>query len=298
MRIVTRPDFDGIVCAVLLYESEKIDDKTYWIQPGELKKGHVEIRSGDIMANLPYDPRCSMWFDHHYTNRIDAPFAGSFKIEPSAARVIYDYYREQLGNRFDELVRQTDKVDSADLTRDEVIYPEKYPYVLLSMTISGNQSAGASYWNHLVELLRKGSIAEVMADSQVRERCRVAIEQNKEFKELLAEYTHVKAHVAVTDFRPLGDDPTGNRFLVYSMFPETVVSIKIRYAGQERENVRLSVGHSIFNRNCHVNVGLLLAQFGGGGHRGAGGCTFPTRKADDYLPKIIQALVDNQDNEE
>jgi nanoRNase/pAp phosphatase (c-di-AMP/oligoRNAs hydrolase) len=104
-------------------------------------------------------------------------------------------------------------------------------------------------------------------------------------------------HVSITDFRSFDKTPEGNRFLVYSMFPEAVVSVNIRYDNGNKEKVAVSVGHSIFNRNCNVNVGLMLSDFDGGGHRGAGSCRFHVSKADEYIPKILNILLKNQDNE-
>ena len=140
MRIVTRPDLDGVVCAVLLKDAEKITEPVKWVQPNDIQKGLVDIRQGDIIANLPYDERCSLWFDHHYTNRITRPFKGAFELAPSAARVIFKYYKQRLQRDYSELVNEADKIDSADLSMAEVLYPEKHPYLLLSMTIFGHDA--------------------------------------------------------------------------------------------------------------------------------------------------------------
>ena len=123
MRIITRPDFDGVVCASLLYEAKHIEHPVKWVEPNEMQKGLVDVREGDIIANLPYDERCSLWFDHHHTNRIDKPFKGSFKIAPSAAGVIYEYYKDRFYKDYSELVKETDKIDSANLSLDEVLHP-------------------------------------------------------------------------------------------------------------------------------------------------------------------------------
>ncbi len=293
MRIVTRPDFDGIVCAVLLWEAEKITRETLWVEPNDIQKGLIDIEKGDILANLPYEHNCSMWFDHHYTNIVPEKIPGAFAIAPSAAGVVYKYYKKSLGNKFDELVTEADKIDSADLTQDEVIHPEDYPYVLLSMTISGRDSGDEWYWNRLTDLLRSNDIESVMCDSEVYDRCQDVIKRNKKFHNHLIKYTKVTEKVAVTDFRELSKAPNGNRFLAYSLFPDAVVSVKIRYDIDNREKIILSVGHSIFNKNCNVNAGLLLSKYGGGGHFGAAGCSFPKSKADEYIPAIINILSKN-----
>ena len=296
MRIVTRPDFDGVVCATLLYEAEDIESPVKWVEPNEIQKGWVDVREGDIIANLPYDERCSLWFDHHHSNRIDKPFEGSFKIAPSAAGVIYEYYKDRFKRDFRELVKETDKIDSANLSLDEVLHPENYGYVLLSMTVIGRDEVDETYWNNLVEYLRKYDIDEVINFSEVKERCRSVVEQNKIFKGILQNNTKLIKHVSITDFRPFDKTPTGNRFLVYSLFPEAIVSVKIRHPDNRKEKVSVSVGHSIFNRKCNVNVGHMLTRFEGGGHHGAGSCTFHGSKAEEYIAQILDILLKNEPN--
>jgi len=297
MRIVTRPDFDGVVCAALLYEAEEITEPVNWVEPNEMQKGMVEVYPGDIIANLPYHNNCSMWFDHHYTNKPETPFKGAFKIAPSAAGVIFDYYKDRFTKDFRELVQETDKIDSADLTLDQVLYPEKYPYILLSMTLSGFDKSGEKYWNSLIQLLRTSDIKEIHKEQEVRSRCRIVIEQNKLFKNLLTENTRINGHISITDFRSFKEAPRGNRFLVYSIYPETVVSIKIRRDINTPDKIIVGVGHSIFNRNCQVNVGKMLSKFGGGGHPGAGSCTIPENLADKCLSEITDMLLLNASNE-
>ncbi len=297
MRIVTRADFDSIVCAVLLYESLDIKEPVKWIEPSEIQKGNADIHSNDIIANLPYDNRCKLWFDHHYSNRINTPFDGAFSIEPSAARVIFDHYKDQFQNDYTELVKQADKIDSADLSKDEVLAPENYPYILLSMTITSSNRSDEPSWNRLVELLRKNKFSDVMNDAEINARCKKVVEQNKLFKDHLLKNTKMHDHVAVSDFRAFKTAPNGNRFLAYSLFPESVVSVKIRCDYENRKKIILSVGHSIFNRKCNVNVGLLLSNYSGGGHFGAGACHFNAELSDTYIPEIIDILIKNESNE-
>ena len=297
MRIVTRPDFDGIVCAVLLQAAEKIDAPTYWIEPSDIQKGLARIRKGDILANLPHDPRCSLWFDHHFSNRVDPPFDGAWRLAPSAAGVIYEFYRDRLAKKFDELVRQADKIDAADLTREEVQSPEQHPFLLLSMTISGRDRKDEPYWNLLVQQLGRVPVETVMAMDPVEARCRRVVEQNRRYRDFLLAHTELRGPVAITDMRQEPDPPEGNRFLSYSLFPDCSVHVRVRFDPQDHRRVSISVGHSIFNRTCNVNVGVMLAAFEGGGHRGAGGCSFEASRADDYLDRIVAILLENAPNE-
>ncbi|MCG8620368.1 MAG: exopolyphosphatase [Desulfobacterales bacterium] len=295
MRIVTRPDFDGIVCAVLLLEAEAPDLEIVWMEPNQIQAGIADIQPGDIIANLPPHPDAGLWFDHHVSNTPDNPLPGAFHIAPSAAGVIYDYYksRGKLDNRYDELVLNTDMIDSADLNKDQVKRPEDYPYILLSMTIKNKDFEDIPYWNRLVDMLRRYRIEKVMADPDVAERAEEVIRENEAFRQYLLDHTTVEQRISITDFRSLEKVPSGNRFLTYSLFPETMASIKIRYASPEKKQVLISVGHSIFTPDCKVNVGHMLARYGGGGHRGAGGCTMDAAGAQEKIDEILQTLMDN-----
>ncbi|MCP4670360.1 MAG: exopolyphosphatase [Desulfobacula sp.] len=295
MRIVTRPDFDGIVCAVLLRRAENIDTDILWTEPNEIQKGRVEIFKTDIMANLPYSSDCGMWFDHHISNKPKKDFIGAFEVAPSAAGVIYKYYKSKnkLDNHYDELILHTDIIDAADLNIDQVRYPENYPYILLSMTIQNHEYEDISYWNRLIDLLMTKDIDHVIADPEVKKRCHRVIKENTAFEKHLLTHTKVINKISITDFRPLDTIPEGNRFLTYSLFPEAIASIKLRFDGPEHKNVQLSIGHNIFQKACNVNIGNLLAGYGGGGHAGAGGCTLNAKTADKILENIFEIMFQN-----
>lgn len=295
MRIVTRADFDSVACATLLYDALKIDRGIKWVEPDEMQKHMVVIAPDDIIANLPFAGGCRMWFDHHYSNRITVPFEGLYRVAPSAAGLIFEYYRDRFSRDFTELSRQADKIDSADLAYEEVLYPENHPYLILSMTIISHHKNDAPYWEKLVHLLGKHDrIDAVMQDDEVARRCRDTVRANREYKDFLEKHTRMVGPVALTDFRALKPAPTGNRFLVYSLFPDSVVNLKIRYDDNNPGQIVVSAGHSIFNPGCHVNVGDMFSGFEGGGHAAAGACSFAAHKAEDYIPKIIDILVANK----
>jgi hypothetical protein len=294
MRIVTRPDFDGIVCAVLISDALGIEQPVHWVEPNELQKGSAGIRSGDILANLPYHPDCDLWFDHHSTNRIQTPFKGFFRDAPSAARNVFEYFQGKFTRDFNELVHWADRIDSADFTQDEVLCPEKYDYVLLSMTVSAEGGWEDMYWNKLARLMRENDMGHVMRDPDVQTYCHRVMQQNSDYAGWLKRYTRVVGQAAITDFRLLSHPPSGNRYLAYCLFPECIVSLRIRYQDATRQTVIVNIGHSIFNRHCRVHAGRLLANFGGGGHHGAASARFPTAMAETYLPQIIGALVKNE----
>jgi len=293
MRIVTRPDMDGIVCATLLMEVFEITEPTLWVEPVKINNKEAGIKEGDIIANLPFDNRCSWWFDHHFTNSIGFDFKGEFRIALSAAGIIYDYFRDDFTRNYDKLVRETDRIDSARLTREEILLPGNNPYVMLSFTIKGNNEGNESYWNKVVDLLRTEEIGDIIEEREVKDRIQKVIENDLEYKKYLLKYTTIYDGISITDFRPLTSIPSGNRFLVFSLFPDTYVNMKIRNLEEKKGHIILSIGHSIFNRKCRVHCGKLVARFGGGGHLGAGSCSCEEEVFENSKDSILSILKKN-----
>ena len=273
MRLVTRGDLDGLTCATLISLNVEVDAVTL-IHPQDITEGKFDVGADDILANLPYHPACGMWFDHHmHTATPAAPppdFKGAFGAAPSAARLVYEYYGgETAMPAYAELVRETDRLDSADLTPADVIDPQRW--IKLGFTIDGRTGLGAfeSYFLLLLDMLvRRMPVEEMLEHPEVARRCRVMADSDAEFQEALRLHSSMEGNVVVTDFRGLDRVPVGNRFLVYAMYPRANVSLRLHW-GPNREYPMLVLGHSIFNRTCRTNVGELAARYGGGGHRGA-----------------------------
>lgn len=290
-RIITRPDFDGVVCAVLLRAAIGRELPILWVQPNQVQHGQVDVGPEDIIANLPISGQCAMWFDHHVSNDVPDSYKGLYRVAPSAAGLIYEFFYEALGPDYKLLVEQTDKIDDAQLSLDEILHPEKYPYILLSMTITAATDSDLAYCDDLVNLLRSSSIEAILAEPQVRQRCEQVLAENKIYEDHLRKHTRMQGEVSITDFRSIDPTPNGNRFLVYSLFPESVVNMKIFH---ESSKTVVKLGHSILNRNCNVNVGKLLAGYGGGGHRGAGACRLERSESEIKIQEILKILVDNK----
>lgn len=303
-RIVTRPDFDGVVCAAMLLEAlestaEKDEIPILWLEPGQIQQGDAVIKKGDILANLPYDARCSIWFDHHVSNDMEKKIEGLFRIADSAAGLVYEYYKERgmIRRDFDALIRETDIIDAARLTRDQVLHPEEYPYILISMSIKNRDDSDPPYWNRLVTLLRTQPIEKILEEPEVAQRCHRVVEENRRYEEILKKYTTIHGQICVTDFRSLDEAPSGNRFLAYSLFSDCMASMKIRYDHTDRDKVLISVGKSIFKKGFSVNIGKMLSKYGGGGHAGAGGCTMKRSEADKNIQEIIEIMKRNRGDE-
>ena len=293
MRLVTRGDLDGLTCAVIVTSNETIE-RVKLIHPQDITHGEAEIFTTDILANLPYHPNCAKWFDHHLqTDNNPKPpkkFEGAFSHAPSAAGLVYKYYGgEAKMPQFAELVRETDRLDSAQLTREDIENPQGY--ILLGYTIDSRSGFGAfeSYFCQLVNLLKNKSIDEILKHPEVKKRCDKLHADNEKFREALKAHSRVDGNVVITDFRGLEEIPRGNRFLIYTMFPEVDVSVRLHWGPCQRFAVA-AVGHSILNRTCNVNVGDLLSRYGGGGHRGAGTTPLSPDKVEKSLDEIVSAL--------
>jgi nanoRNase/pAp phosphatase (c-di-AMP/oligoRNAs hydrolase) len=300
MRLVTRGDLDGLTSAVIVTMKEQVDDLLL-VHPQDITDKRVEIRSDDILVNVPYDPRCGIWFDHHLltdsNEKPPADFKGRYRTAPSAARLVYEYYLErdpgdQRLLRLARLVDETDRLDGAQLTPDDVENPRDY--ILLGYTIDSRTGLGAfeDYFKKLVEWLKTMPIEEVLAQPEVRERIERILGEQAEFKRLLTRNSFQLNNVVVTDLREIDRLPAGNRFLVYTLFPEANVSLRVHW-GPRDGSVVAAVGHSIFNRTCNTSVGELMSRYGGGGHRGAGTCVLPLDHAADAIDEILFELQAN-----
>lgn len=293
MRLVTRGDLDGLTAAILLTEMEEVDE-IILVHPQDITDNKIVITSNDILANLPYDPRAGIWFDHHaHTVMPEGSYKGAHKIAPSVARVIYDFYGSDKLKRFAHMVAETDRFDSANLTRDDVENPQEV--ILLGFLIDPRTGLGGDFrsqFNSLVERIRSRSLAEVLHDADIRELTNTFRRDDQEFKEFLLANSEVHDKVVVTDYRDVENAPVGNRFLVYTTFPNCNVSLRIQW-GPGKKLVALNIGHSIFDRSCNVDVGELCRNYGGGGHRGAGGCVLRPMAAGLAIKIITEKLRKN-----
>ncbi|HET6267433.1 MAG TPA: exopolyphosphatase [Acidobacteriota bacterium] len=292
MRLVTRADLDGLTCAVFITEIEKIDSIEL-IHPQDLTDKRFDVKAGDILANVPYHPNCGKWFDHHLqTKSNETPpekFDGRYRQAPSTARVVYEYYQNPKLDRFEKLLIETDRVDSAYLTLEDVLDPKDY--VLLGYTIDPRSGLGGftEYFMQLVRDLKNKPIEEIMKSPEVTRRVNLLRKDWVEFKRITQENSRQEGNVVISDFRGLDRIPAGNRFLVYTLFPAVNVSVRVHW-GPQKKWVSAVVGHSIFNRTCRVNIGELMSDFGGGGHFGAGATPLKLETADADIAEIVRRL--------
>jgi oligoribonuclease NrnB/cAMP/cGMP phosphodiesterase (DHH superfamily) len=316
MRLVTRADFDGLVCGALITKFEKIDSFLF-VEPKFMQDGLVEIRHGDIIANLPYHPNCTLWFDHHITNttpqydRPIMPGKGGFRLAPSAARVVCEYYTE-LGTRqqamgtlaispqeilsflgterIEFLLQEADKIDAGKLSQEDVLNPQGY--VLISMTTDGRNAGDEPYWLRVIELLREETLKTMLNDPEVKRRSQIIVDEQDKLRKILLERATLKGNVIYVDLRGLQEVSEGNRFLIFTLVPQGNIQVKIADDTQRENTTAISVGYNIFNPTSKVNVGELLQRYGGGGHKVVGSCRVPNDKADQAIKEIVAAVTE------
>ncbi len=302
MRLVTRSDFDGLACGALLLAAGVVDHWTF-AHPKDLQDGLVEINSNDCLANVPYVEGCGLWFDHHSSEherlQLEGKYKGESRITPSCARIIYEYYggKETFPN-FDEMMVAVDKVDSGDLTIDEIMDPQGWILVGFLM----DPRTGLGRWRQFTvsnyQLMEKLMIAcrdksteEILAMPDVQERIEVYKEQTAKFKEMVQAHTRTEGNVIISDLRGVDPIYTGNRFMIYSMYPEQNISVWI-VSGRGGQGCSAAVGYSILNRTCTIDVGSLMLKYNGGGHKKVGTCQFSNENMDTELPKMLKELCE------
>jgi hypothetical protein len=294
MRLVTRGDLDGLTCAVIITSCEQIDE-IMLVHPQDITDKRLAITGDDILANLPYRSGCGKWFDHHLltesNERPPEQFEGRYGLAPSAARVVYEYYLPKNPRiaGYEHLLSETDRLDSAQLNIEDVLEPKDY--ILLGYTLDPRTGLGAfhDYFLRLVNWIKTKPIEEILALPEVQKRVDTIKDQDSHFRQETVANSRLEGNVVFTDFRNVSPIPVGNRFLVYTLFPQANISLRVHW-GPSREHVAAAVGHSIFNRTSRTNVGLLMSTYGGGGHKGAGTCLLPAKQADAKIAEMIATM--------
>ncbi|MDR5898645.1 exopolyphosphatase [Halomonas vilamensis] len=300
-RLVTRSDFDGLVCGALLKHLDLIDDITF-VHPKDMQDGKIEITDRDITTNLPYVPGCHLAFDHHLSETLrNTERADNHIIDPdapSAARVVFDYYggHDAFPARWDDMMDAVDKGDSAQFNKDEILDPQGW--VLLNFIMDARTGLGrfrefriSNYqlMMKLIDYCREHTIEEILALDDVRERVELYRDHEDKAKEQITRCATVHRNLVVLDLRDEDTIYATNRFVVYALYPECNISIHVMW-GLKQQNTVFAIGKSILNRTSQTNVGELCLEYGGGGHLNAGTCQIDNDKAESTLTDIIAKI--------
>ncbi len=303
-RLVTRSDFDGLACAVLLNELEMIDDILF-VHPKDMQDGKIAIGPGDITTNLPYVPGAHLAFDHHSSENVRNAGKNANHVihehAPSAARVVYESYggSKRFPATLDAMMYAVDKGDSADFTLEEILDPEGW--VLLNYLMDSRTGLGrfrdfrVSNYQLMMDLINyvaNHSIEEVLALPDVEERVDLYFYHAERAKAQIQRCTTVHGKLAVLDLRNEETIYATNRFMIYALFPQVNISIHVMW-GVQKQNTVFATGKSILDRSSRTNIGELMLSYGGGGHEAAGTCQVANDQAATVLKALIAAI--NQD---
>lgn len=301
-RLVTRSDFDGLVCAVLLRHLDMIDDILF-VHPKDMQDGRIAISPRDITTNLPYVAGAHLAFDHHLSETIrNSGRRENHVIDPgapSAARVVYDYYG---GSRafpaaWRGMMEAVDKADAARFSREEVLDPSGWN--LLNFLMDARTGLGRfhdfriSNYQLMMDLIghcRILGIEQIMRLPDVQERVALYMEHNELCKQQIRRCAKVEKNLVVLDLREENTIFAGNRFLIYALFPETNISIHVLW-GLKNQNTVFATGKSILNRSSNTNIGALMLEYGGGGHENAGTCQVSNDMAEEVLGALVQRIT-------
>jgi len=300
-RLVTRSDFDGLVCAALLKELNMIDDIMF-VHPKDMQDGKVEVTARDITTNLPYVPGVYLAFDHHLSETIRVGRRDNHIIDPlapSAARVVYEHFggRAAFPRVSEEMMDAVDKADSAQYDKTEILNPKGWE--LLNFIMDARTGLGRfrtfnisnyALMMKLIDYCLDHSIEEILNLPDVRERVDLYMEQQEAFKAQVHRCAAVHGNLVVMDLRPEEVIHAGNRFMVYALFPQCNISMHVMW-GLKQQNTVFAVGKSIFDRSSRTNIGELMLEYGGGGHHAAGTCQIANDKARDVQAELIERIT-------
>jgi nanoRNase/pAp phosphatase (c-di-AMP/oligoRNAs hydrolase) len=301
-RLVTRSDFDGLVCAVLLRHLDLIDEIKF-VHPKDVQDGEVEVGPHDILTNLPYAPGAHLVFDHHHSETLRNTANLSNHIidadAPSAARVIYEHFggRERFPQVSDELMRAVDQADSADYALEDILHPAGW--TLLNFLMDSRTGLGRfrefriSNYQLMMQLIdaciEHNDVKNILDLPDVKERADLYHAQYDLFVAQLKRVSHLEGDVIVVDLRDEEVIHAGNRFMVYALFPQSRVSVHVIW-GRQKLNTVFACGKSILDRTSPVDVGEVMLRYGGGGHIAAGTCQVPHTDAERVQREIVEAL--------
>ncbi|WP_348766550.1 exopolyphosphatase [uncultured Salinisphaera sp.] len=300
-RLVTRSDFDGLVCAMLLKELQLIDDIKF-VHPKDMQDGKIEINDRDITTNLPYVEGVHLAFDHHSSETLRVGQRDNHIIDPkapSAARVVYDYYggKQRFPRISEDMMEAVDRGDSADFNKDQVLNPQGWD--LMNFIMDARTGLGRfrefriSNYQLMMELIDyclHHDVDEVLALPDVKERTDLYFEQQAKFEEQVKRCASVHDNLVVLDLRDEDTIWAGNRFIIYALFPQTNISMHVMW-GFRQQNTVFAVGKSIFDKSSNTDVGKLMLEYGGGGHAAAGTCQVDSARAETVRDELIARIT-------
>ncbi|MCP4351443.1 MAG: exopolyphosphatase [Desulfobacterales bacterium] len=302
MRLLTRPDFDGLICAALLTEIGIVDEYKF-VHPKVIQDGMLKVKASDVLANMPYAPGCGLWFDHHASeqqrlNINTLNFKGDSRPAPSTTQIIWDYYggEKKFGKHFLPLIKATNKFDAAILTHEEILKPTGWILIAFLMDprtglgrFTDYRISNTQFTEDMIQYLRTKTEQEILQIPDVKEREQRYHEQQELFRQMLERCCETRGNIIINNLLNEETISSGNRFLVYVLHPDQNIEIRMMW-GPRKQKVVFTCGHSILNRTSRTNVGNLMLKYGGGGHLRVGSCQVPADKWEQILEELVEQI--------
>lgn len=300
-RLVTRSDFDGLVCAVLFKELGMVDDILF-VHPKDMQDGKIEITDRDITTNLPYVAGAHLVFDHHSSETMrvqDKPMNYIIDPEaPSAARVVYEFYgaEEKFPSISEDMMLAVDKADSAQHTLDDILDPGGW--MLLNVLMDSRTGLGrfkefriSNYqlMMQLIDACKDHTVEEILETPDVKERVELYWDHDEKSRDQIKRCAAVHGNLVVLDLRKEETIFATNRFMIYALYPQCNISIHVLW-GLKQQNTVFATGKSIIDRSSKTDVGNLMLEYGGGGHLAAGTCQVDNDRAEAVLGELIKRI--------
>jgi nanoRNase/pAp phosphatase (c-di-AMP/oligoRNAs hydrolase) len=301
-RLVTRSDFDGLVCAALLKELGILQEILF-VHPKDVQDGKIELTKDDITTNLPYRPEVALAFDHHSSEQQRVTESAENRVmvadADSAARVVYDHFggAERFPRVSTEMMEAVDRADAAQLSIEDILDPKGW--ILLSFLMDPRTGLGRfrsfriSNYQLMMQLIDScldHSIEEILTSPDVAERVQLYREHADAAAKQIRRCSVAHDRLVVLDLRAEEVIHPTNRFLLYALFPECTVSIHVLW-GLNEQNTVFAVGRSILDRSSRLDIGELMLAHGGGGHEAAGTCQVANDSADAVLRELIETIT-------
>jgi len=313
--IITHNDFDGIVCAAICSQALGID-RIKFAGPNDIANAEITISNEDIVCDLPFPLECGLWFDHHegnleelrYRNINVEEIPGKFDLQPSCARVVYNYFRNKhtLPDYFEQLVQEADIIDSFQYTSLED-WQKETPAKIIDSTIrlqSEQYKQKMNYLRNLVFLLRDNPIQQVIGFDEIQRRYQNYLQEEKNILQIIRQNSNFleqdkKSEMIILDFSGFSRPPRIIKNLAYLLYPEALCVLEIRpiFRRQIKTTdlgVSLSLSINLNNSEHSHDAGEIMRELNlGDGHAGAAGGTIRSKNKAEMLKnkaKIINEI--------
>lgn len=292
MRLITRANIDGVTSSVLLSLVESVEQIAF-TNAKEIEDNNFIIRQGDAIINLPGHKRAVLWFDHHYKSINPSEelmdIKGLRALAPSTARLIYQFYDSPKFERYEDLLNETDRIDSANLSLEDITNPQGW--TLIGSTLDPYETTPAyyDYLNTLISAIKTGmSLNDILEMNEVKGRIHRYHLDAEDYQEELKNVTQLVGKIIVTDFREVDLLPYGNRFLAFGLYPQATIQMRI-YPWNESK-IRIRLGRSMVNRSSNLHLGKFAAEMGGGGLEGASEIIIDEENSAGLISDIVAKL--------